>query len=150
MILINLLSTHLLLASSLLQGENCALAKPPKSSGETQAHGVILYIYPRSHTIDKTYTGCQNQWFFDNDHYRKLSTIHYRDGIETGYDNINLHGNIGYHCEYKLKQLTGNSDKRCPQYEALKKKTYQTGCYSLSKLNSSDSYETSSKDCVYK
>ena len=149
MILISLLSTHLLLGANLIQGENCALVNPPKSAGETQAHGVILYIYPRSHTINKNYTGCQNQWFFDDDHYRKLSIIHYRDGIETGYDNINMRGKIGYHCKYKLKTLTEESDKRCPQYETLKKKTYQAGCYSLSKLNSSDSFDVSSKDCTF-
>lgn len=150
MMLINLLSIQLLLSANLIQGDNCSLIKPPKSAGETQAHGVILYIHPRSHTIDKNYTGCQNQWFLDGDHYRKLSVIHYKNGIATGYDNINLYGDIGYHCEYKLKQLTENSDRRCPQHEVLKKKTYQAGCYSLSKLNSSDSYEVSSKNCVYK
>ena len=150
MILINLLSIQLLLGANLVQSENCSLMNPPNSAGETQAHGVILYIYPRSHTIGKHYTGCQSQWFLDDDHYRKLSVTHYKNGITTRYDNINLYGDIGYRCEYKLKELTENSDQRCPQYEALKKKTYQAGCYSLSKLNSSDSYEVSSKDCAYK
>jgi hypothetical protein len=149
MILINLLSIQLLLSASLIQGENCALINPPKTAGETQAHGMILYIYPRSHTIDKNYTGCQSQWFLDENHYRKLSVVHYRGGIQTKYDNINLRGDIGYHCEYKLKKLVDSNDKRCPQYETLKKKTYQAGCYSLSKLNSSNSYDVSSKECLF-
>ena len=146
--LVNLLSLQLLMGTALVNGDNCALNNPPEMAGETQAHGVIIYTYPRSHTIDKQYTGCQNQWFFDDDHYRKLSVIHYRGGVQTGYDNINLYGDIGYHCEYKQKKLTANADNRCPEYEILKKKTYQAGCYSLSKLNSSDSYDISSKDCV--
>ncbi len=150
MILTGLLSTQLLLGANLMQGENCALIYPPKTAGETQAHGVILYIYPRSHNINKNYTGCQNQWFYDDDHYRKLSVTHYKHGIQTGYDNINLHGDIGYHCEYKLKKLTEDSDNRCPRYETLKKKTYQAGCYNLSKLNRSDSYDVSSNECIFK
>ncbi len=147
---IQLLSIQLLPSANLIQGENCALINPPKAAGETQAHGVILYIYPRSHTINKNYTGCQNLWFYDDDHYRKLSVTHYKGGIPTGYDNINLQGDLGYYCEYKLKKLMGTSDNRCPQYKTLKKKTYRAGCYSLSKLNSSDSYDVSPKDCVYK
>jgi len=147
---IQLLSIQPLLGANITQGENCALNIPPKTAGETQAHGVILYIYPRSHTINKNYTGCQSQWFYDDDHYRKLSVTHYKDGVQTRYDNINLRGNIGYHCEYKLKKLMKDSDNRCPQYEALKKKTYPAGCYSLSKLNSSDSYDVSSDECLFK
>ena len=41
-------------------------------------------------------------------------------------------------------------DKRSPRYEALKKQSYQAGCFGLSELNISDSYDVSSEDCVYR
>lgn len=126
------------------------MAAPPENAGETQAHGVILYVYPRNDTIDKKYSGCQHQWFYDDDHYRKLSTIHYIDGVATVYENIGMYGDIAYACHYEKGKLNDEDDRRCPQHEELKKKTYQAGCFSLSKLNSSDSYDVSSKDCVIK
>ncbi len=144
-----LLTLHTVLASAAMTG-NCTLSAPPHDAGETQAHGVILYIYPRSQNIDKQYNGCQTQWFFDEDHYRRLSVVHYENGIATGYDNINLSNQVGYHCQYVNARLIEGNDKRCPQYQQLSKKTYRAGCYSQSKLNSSDSYELAFADCQLK
>lgn len=133
------------LASS--PGSNCQLLSPPKTAGETQTHGVILYLYPRSHTINNDYDGCQNQWFLDEDHYRKLSVVHYVKGKATLYDNIRINGGIGYRCHYDNQSLTIESDKRCPSTKQLKKKTYQAGCYSKSNLNRSNSYEVAFDYC---
>ncbi len=126
---------------------NCSLAAPPKNAGETQAHGVILYIYPRSHIIDSGYDGCQSQWFLDDGHYRKLNVVHYAKGQITRYDNIRIDGGIGYQCNYKSTLITEESDKRCPLFEQLKKQTYQAGCYSKSKLNWADSYDVAFDYC---
>lgn len=148
MLLTALLTLHAVLATTGIKPVNCDLSAPPGNSGEVQAHGVILYIYPRSHTINKNYNGCQNMWFYDDDHYRKLSVVHYNQGIVMAYDNINLNSIIGYHCEFENLSLIQNSDKRCPQYDQLKKKTYQAGCLSKSKYNSSGSYDRATVDCV--
>lgn len=148
MLLTAMLSLHTVMATSGMGPVNCDLSAPPDNAGETQAHGVILYIYPRSHIINKNYNGCQNMWFYDDSHYRKLSVVHYKHGIAIAYDNINLNGEIGYYCEFEKHSLIPDSDKRCPQYDQLKKKTYRTGCYSLSKLNSSGSYDITTADCV--
>jgi len=126
---------------------NCDLVVPPQDAGETQAHGVILYVYPRSHTLTADYDGCQNLWFLDADHYRKLNTVHYVKGEITGYDNIDLTGNIGYQCHYDGKLLAADSDGRCPALERLKIQSYQAGCYSQSKLNESDSYDVAFDYC---
>ena len=131
----------------ILPNNNCQLLTPPETAGETQAHGVILYIYPRSHTINSDYTGCQSQWFLDDDYYRKLSVVHYAKGLITGYDNIQISGDYAYQCHYENKLLTIESDRRCPTPERLKKKTYQAGCYSKSKLNKSDPYEVAFDYC---
>lgn len=144
-----LLTLQIVLATSGVNSSNCNLLSPPENAGETQAHGVILYIYPRSHDINESYSGCQSQWFYDEDHYRKLSVVHYKKGMAVAYDNINLNGKIGYHCSYKNSALSLVSDKRCPQHHLLRKKTYQAGCYSQSKLNGSGSYETVSAECIY-
>ena len=111
---------------------------------------MILYIYPRSHTIDAQYNGCQNEWFMDDDHFRKLSVTYYTGGVVTAYDNINLNGAVGYHCQYSAGVLVGDNDGRCPDISLLKPKTYQAGCYSKSKLNSSDLYEPAFADCELK
>ena len=129
---------------------NCSLAVPPKDAGETQAHGVILYIHPRSHTVDNNYSGCQSQWFLDDDHYRKLSVVHYEKGVAVRYDNIRINGGIGYQCHYQDKRVKTESDKRCPAFEKLRRQTYQAGCYSKSKLNWSDSYDVAFDDCQLK
>ena len=166
MLALTTLSLQLLLSASITNQTNCALLSPPEDAGETQAHGVILYIYPRSHTIDVDYSGCQNQWFLDDDHFRKLSVVHYNSGVITAYDNINLRGDIGYHCQYENSSLSGKdasentstntstntnaNDSRCPDLLQLKKKTYQAGCYSKSKLNNSDSYDVSMPSCRLK
>lgn len=166
MLVLTTLSLQLLLSSAITNQTNCNLLSPPDDAGETQAHGVILYIYPRSHTIDVSYSGCQNQWFLDDDNYRKLSVVHYNRGVITAYDNINLNGNVGYHCRYENGSLSGKGnsengsigahtnvqlyDRRCPDFLQLKKKTYQSGCYSQSKLNSSDSYDVSMPSCQLK
>lgn len=151
MLILTTLSLQLLfsasISASVTNQTNCGLLSPPDNAGETQAHGVILYIYPRSHTIDTSYSGCQNQWFLDDDHFRKLSVVHYDSGVITAYDNINLRGDVGYHCQYENGSA---NDRRCPDLSKLKKKTYRSGCYSQSKLNSSDSYEVSMPDCQLK
>lgn len=142
------LSLQLILSTVIAGEANCGLAIPPDVAGETQAHGVILYIYPRSHAIDRNYSGCQNQWFFDDDHFRKLSVVYYKDGLATAYDNINLNGDIAYHCDYRDKILSSSSDDRCPNHSQLRKKTYRSGCHSQAKLNSSDSYAIAFSDCT--
>jgi hypothetical protein len=134
-----LLSITLMLYTAAALGANCELAFPPGDAGENQAHGVILYIYPRSHTIDESYDGCQSQWFLDDDHYRRLSVVRYTKGITVTYDNIDLNNKIGYHCQYTQQVLNTDSDMRCPKFDQLKIKTYQAGCYSQSKLNTSGS-----------
>jgi len=144
---VNLLLINLLLSMASSLQSNCELAQPPASAGESQAHGVILYLYPRSHSIDKDYNGCQNQWFLDDDHYRKLNVVHYRQGVAVAYDNININGDIGYQCRYADQSLSDDSDPRCPVFEQLKKKTFHAGCYSQSRLNASDSYEPAFTDC---
>ncbi len=142
-----MITVNLLLNIAVATVTNCELATPPASAGETQAHGVILYIYPRTHGIGTAYNGCQNQWFFDDDHYRKLSVVHYRNGIISAYDNIKINGDIGYHCEYEDGLLASNNDDRCPESSRLMPKTYQAGCYSRSELNASDSYDVAFSEC---
>ena len=150
MLALTTLSLQLVLSTAVTNQSNCNLLTPPDDAGETQAHGVILYIYPRSHTIDSHYSGCQNQWFLDENHFRKLSVVHYKSGVITAYDNINLNGNVGYHCQYENGSLSGKNDSRCPNFLQLKKKTYQSGCYSQSELNNSDSYDVSMPSCKLK
>jgi hypothetical protein len=144
---VTLIIVNLLLNVAAALGANCELAIPPAEAGETQAHGVILYSYPRSQTIDEHYNGCQSQWFLDDDHYRKLSIVRYKKGVAVAYDNIDLNGKIGYHCQYADQVLSGDSDSRCPDFGQLKKKSFQAGCYSQSKLNASDSYEAAYAGC---
>ena len=153
MIISTLLSLQLLLATTVISGNNCDLLVPPAEAGETQAHGVILYAYPRSHTIDIGYNGCQNQWFFDDGKFRKLNITYLRDGVAVSYENLNINGEIAYRCNYEAPGLTSDSDRRCPDYERLKIKTFPPGCYSKSVLNNSGlnnsgSYSLSSEDCV--
>jgi len=126
---------------------NCDLKTPPTDAGETQAHGVILYIYPRTHEIDRTYHGCQNMWFLDDEHFRKLSRVYYVDGQAIRYENIKIFGGIGYQCHYEKELSAEDNDKRCPDYEQLSKPSYQAGCYSKSKLNWADLYEVAFADC---
>jgi hypothetical protein len=145
-----LFGVNLLLNAAAVLGASCDLAIPPADAGETQAHGVILYLYPRSHTIDQSFDGCQNLWFLDDEHYRKLSVVRYTKGIAVAYDNIDLNNEIGYHCQYSERALSADSDRRCPAFEQLRLKTYQAGCYSQSKLDSSDSYQVASADCELK
>ena len=149
-----MLSLQLIMAVTTGNQSNCNLLRPPVDAGETQVHSVTIYIYPRSHTIDETYSGCQNQWFLDDDHFRKLSVIHYNNGAITAYDNINLRGEVGYHCQYGNEHLSdhtaGQNDSRCPAPAQLQKKTYQSGCYSQSTLNSADSYEVAMPSCELK
>lgn len=144
----NLLILSLLLNVTAAAGTHCELVQPPASAGESQAHGVILYLYPRNHTIDAHFNGCQSQWFLDEDHYRKLSLVHYKEGIAIAYDNINPDGKVGFQCRYAEGALSSNSDPRCPGYQQLRRKTFQAGCYSQSELNSSGSYQPASADCV--
>lgn len=150
MLTLTSLSLQLIIAVTAGDQTNCSLLAPPATAGETQIHGVILYIYPRSHTIDETYSGCQNQWFLDNGDFRKLSVIHYENGVITMYDNINLNGKLAYRCQYKNNILKDNTHNRCPDFSQLKKKTYHSGCYNKSKLNRSGSYEVTSSDCTLK
>ena len=150
----NYVTLACIFAASFSQGSaiantDCNISVPPKDAGETQAHGVILYIYPRSHLITSGYNGCQNQWFLDDDHYRKLNVVHYKNGEITQYDNIRINGSIGYQCIYENKLASKESDKRCPDFEKLKKQTYQAGCYSKSKLNWSDSYDVAFDYCQF-
>lgn len=135
------------IAGNVFAATNCDLKTPPADAGETQAHGVILYIYPRTHEITDSYNGCQNMWFLDDTHFRKLSRVHYVDGKATRYDNIKIHGGVGYQCQYQDGALIENNDKRCPAFEQINKKTYQAGCYSKSKLNWADLYEVAFADC---
>ncbi len=142
-----IVSSTMLNTTAVIADTNCSLAVLPKDSGETQAHGVILYTYPRSHTINNTYNGCQSQWFLDDDHYRKLNVVHYKSGMAIKYDNLRIHGGIAYQCRYENKLLNQDDDNRCPAYEQLSKQTYQSGCYSKSKLNWSDSYDVAFDYC---
>ena len=80
MIISTLLNLQLLMATAVISGDNCKLPEPPAEAGETQAHGVILYTYPRSHAISSLYDGCQSQWFLDEGNFRKLNIAHLRNG----------------------------------------------------------------------
>jgi len=89
-----LLNLQLLLAATVISGDNCTMSQPPDEAGETQAHGIILYTYLRSHTSGSVYDGCQNQWFLDEGKFRKLNIAHLRDGEVVSYDSLNINGEI--------------------------------------------------------
>lgn len=148
MLTTSLFTFQILLSTTITSTENCNLTAPPKDAGEIQAHGVILHIYPRSHSINSRYNGCQSQWFLDEEHYRKLSKAHYKNGLIYNYDNININGIVAYSCRYENRKPDDENDKRCPRYEKLKKKTYQAGCFNQSNLNSSGFYEITSDECT--
>lgn len=111
---------------------------------------VILYTYPRSHITDTHYNGCQSQRFLDEGNFRKENIAYIRNGVVISYDNLNINDEIAYHCNYEDLSLKSDSDRRCPDYERLKIKTFPPGCYSKSALNNSGSYSLSSEDCVIK
>ena len=139
---------QLVMLAAAVGHSNCALNAPPGDAGETQVHGVILYLYPRNISIDKKYNGCQNHWFNDEGNYRKLSVTHFIRGMIYAYDSINPHGDIAYHCQYMKEQVDNGNDRRCPPYEKLKSKSYPSGCLSRSKTDRSGNYKTVSENCV--
>jgi len=148
MMITTLLNLKLLLATAVIAGNNCNLSQPPAGAGETQAHGVILYTYPRNHTIGPLYNGCRSQWFIDDGKFRKLNISYIKNGTVVSYDNLNINGDIAYSCKYEEGRLRGDSDGRCPGYEKLRIKTFAPGCYSKSELDSSGSYPLASKKCI--
>ena len=75
-----LLNLQLLLAATVISEDNCTMSQPPAQAVEKQAHGIILYTYPRSHTIDSVYGGYQNQWSLDEGKFHKLNISHLRNG----------------------------------------------------------------------
>lgn len=126
---------------------NCALALPPDDAGETQAHGVILYIYPRNPVINTHYTGCQSQWFYDDDHFRKLEILHFRNGVPVAYEKLRIDGEVAFRCEYKDGAGLAGNNGRCPEYETLTRPSYHAGCHSQSYLNTYDSYNLAFASC---
>ena len=143
-----LLNLQLLLATTVISSDNCTMSQPPAEAGETQAHGDILYTYPRSHTSDSVYDGCQNQWFLDEGKFRKLNIAHLRNGEVVSYDSLNINGEIAFCCNYAGRRLSTDSDGRCQGYQRLKVKTFAPDCYSKSAVNRYGSYSLSSADCV--
>jgi len=131
-------------------GANCDLSAPPSSAGETQAHGTVIYVYPRNPDIDDRYSGCQIGWFKDDDHFRKLGVTHFISGVVDSYDSININGEVAYHCQYTSGVLAAGYDGRCPEPGSLMNRSYQAGCFSKATLNSSNSYEPASADCELK
>ncbi len=131
-------------------GTNCGLATPPSIAGETQVHGVIIYVYPRNPDIDARYNGCQTRWFKDDGHFRKLSVVHFIDGSAVAYDDINVDGKIAYRCQYTAGAPATDNDRRCPDFGQIMTKSYQAGCYSKAKLNSSGFYGPVTAGCKLK
>ena len=131
-------------------GVNCDLSVPPSTAGETQAHGVIIYVYPRNPEIDAHYSGCQTRGFDDDDHFRKLSVAHFINGAAVAYDDINVGGKVAYHCQYSAGVATITNDRRCPDFDQIMTKSYQAGCYSKAKLNSSGFYGSVPAGCELK
>ena len=124
----------------------CELAVPPEEAGENQAHGVILYIYPRNLQIDSAFTGCQTKWFFDEDHFRKLDIVRYQDGKQVAYHKLRIDGELSHRCQKKDQLPAADNDGRCPAFERLDRSSYRSGCHSLSYLNESDSYNLAFED----
>jgi hypothetical protein len=145
-----LIAATLLVNLAAASGTNCGLAAPPSAAGETQAHGVIIYVYPRNPEIDAHYSGCQTRWFKDYSHFRKLSVAHYINGAAVAYDDINVDGKVAYHCRYSAGVPASDNDKRCPDFAQIMKKSYQAGCYSKAKLNASGYYGSVSAECELK
>jgi hypothetical protein len=127
---------------------HCELAVPPEDAGESQAHGVILYIYPRNSQMESSFSGCQTRWFYDDDHFRKLDIVRYQDGKQVAYDKLRIDGELSYRCRYKDQIPASDNDGRCPPFELLDRSSYRAGCHSLSYLNESDSYNLAFEDCV--
>ena len=126
----------------------CDLTEPGMDAGENQAHGVILYIYPRDSQITSDFTGCQSTWFYDEDHFRKLDIVRIEHGRRVAYDKLRIDGQLAYRCRYKGGQPAGDNDGRCPAFEMLERSSYRSGCHSLSYLNESDSYNLAFDDCI--
>jgi len=126
----------------------CNLAVPPEDAGENQAHGVILYIYPRNSQLGSSFSGCQTRWFYDDDHFRKLDTVRYQDGKQVAYDKLRIDGELSYRCQYIDQLAAADNDGRCPPFELLDRSSYRSGCHSLSYLNESDFYNLAFGDCV--
>jgi len=126
----------------------CGLEEPPEHAGENQAHGVILYIYPRNSQMSNSFNGCQTRWFYDDDHFRKLDIVRYQDGKQLAYDKLRIDGELSYRCQYKDQLPAVDNDGRCPSLELLDRSSYRSGCHSLSYLNESDSYSLAFEDCV--
>jgi hypothetical protein len=143
-----LIAAGLLFNAAAYAGMNCDLVVPPDSSGETQAHGEIIYVYPRNADINAQYNGCQTRWFKDGDHDRKLGVTYYAHGMAVAYDNINISGEVAYHCRYTGGASASDNDGRCPEYDQLTIKTYRAGCLSEATLNVSNSLYPVSADCV--
>jgi hypothetical protein len=145
-----LITATLLVNLAAASGTNCDLATPPSMAGETQAHGVIIYVYPRNPDIDENYSGCQTRWFKDDSNFRKLSLAHYINGAVVAFDDINVDGKIAYHCQYSVGMPAGDNDQRCPGFEQTMTKSYQAECYSKAKLNASGYYGSVSAGCELK
>ena len=126
----------------------CELAEPPEQAGENQAHGVILYIYPRNSQMSNSFSGCQTRWFYDDDHFRKLDIVRYQDGKQLAYEKLRIDGELSYRCQYIDQLAAADNDGRCPPFELLDRSSYRSGCHSLSYLNESDSYNLAFGDCV--
>ena len=109
----------------------CELEQPPEQAGENQAHGVILYIYPRNSQMGSSFSGCQARWFYDNDHFRKLDIVSYQDGKQVAYDKLRIDGKLSYRCRYKDQLPAADNDGRCPSFELLDRSSYRAGCHAL-------------------
>lgn len=146
MVSANMNSANLVTASP-IHAANCELSQPPADAGVTQAHGVLLYLYPRSHTITGDYDGCQTQWFMDEDVYRRLNVTLYKGGNIAAYNNINIDGAIAFHCDYNEQKENADNDKRCPALSRLKPKSYQADCFNRASVDNSGSYEVDPGVC---
>lgn len=138
---------NLLVSLTVASGLNCDLATPPSTSGETQAHGVIIYVYPRNPDIGENFSGCQTRWFRDGNRFRKLSVTRYVNGKAFAYDDINVDGKVSYHCQYSAGLQDKRNDARCPDFKNIMTKSYQPGCYSKTKLNTSNYYGSTLAGC---
>ena len=126
----------------------CELTIPPEQAGENQAHGVILYIYPRNSQLGSSFSGCQTRWLYDDDHFRKLDIVRYQDGKQLAYEKLRIDGELSYRCQYIDQLAAADNDGRCPPFGLLDRSSYRSGCHSLSYLNESDSYNLAFGDCV--
>jgi hypothetical protein len=108
---------------SRLKGENCGLQVPPKRVPAENLGGVLVFIYPK--TISVNYTGCQTLWAVSYD-IKMRSIIFFKNSIPAAYERyVNNEFNS---CKInKEEEKKESSDFTCPGYDAVNQmqKTYQ-------------------------